>query len=90
MVCHTFGGMTGVTPIRIRLREVRELRGLTQAELAERSGVGRPTISNIETGKTSGIDFDVLEKLATALGINAAMLIEHDSGLDKRNRGLGG
>jgi transcriptional regulator with XRE-family HTH domain len=27
-------------------------------------GVSRPAISNIENGNTSGIDFDVLEKLA--------------------------
>ena len=69
--------MTAVTPVRIRLKEVRESRGLTQVELAERSGVGRPAISNIETGKTSAIDFEVLEKLATALGVNAAVLVEH-------------
>jgi transcriptional regulator with XRE-family HTH domain len=71
--------MTAVTPLRIRLKEVRESRDLTQVELATRSGVGRPTISNIETGKTSGIDFDVLERLANALGVNAAVLIEHTS-----------
>jgi transcriptional regulator with XRE-family HTH domain len=71
--------MTSVTPVHIRLKEVRESRGLTQVELAELSGVGRPAISNIETGKTSGIDFEVLEKLATALGVNAAVLIVHET-----------
>jgi transcriptional regulator with XRE-family HTH domain len=69
--------METVTPIRVRLKETRESRGLTQVELATLSGVGRPTISNIENGKTSGIDFQVLEKLANALGVNAAVLIEH-------------
>jgi transcriptional regulator with XRE-family HTH domain len=76
--------MESVTPIRVRLKETRESRGLTQVELANLSGVGRPTISNIETGKTSGIDFDVLEKLANALGVNAAVLIEHTAGKGKR------
>jgi transcriptional regulator with XRE-family HTH domain len=41
-------------------------------------GVSRPAISNIENGNTSGIDFDVLEKLADALGVNAALLIVHE------------
>ena len=69
--------MTSVTPLRIRLKEVRESRGLTQVELSAASDVRRATISDIETGKTSGIDFEVLEKLATALGVNAAVLVEH-------------
>jgi transcriptional regulator with XRE-family HTH domain len=71
--------MTAVTPIRIRLKEVRESRGLTQAQLAELAGVGRQAISSIENGHTASIAFDVLEKLATALGVNAAVLIEHES-----------
>jgi hypothetical protein len=31
-----------------------------------------------QKGKTSGIEFDVLEKLADALGVNAARLIVHE------------
>ncbi len=77
--------MTAVSPLRIRLKEVRESRSLTQVELAAASGVRRATISDIETGKTSAIDFDVLEKLATALGVNAAVLVEHTP--EKRGRG---
>jgi len=34
----------------IRLRDVRLLYGLTQAEVAKRSGVGMKTISSYETG----------------------------------------
>jgi transcriptional regulator with XRE-family HTH domain len=34
----------------IRLRDVRLLCGLTQAEVAKRSGVGMKTISSYETG----------------------------------------
>ena len=80
--------MTAVTPIRIRLKQVRESRGLTQVELAAASGVRRATISDIENGKTSGIDFEVLERLATALGVNAAVMIEHTSE-QKGKRGSG-
>ena len=65
-----------MTPIAIKLRELREQRGWTQRELCERSQVGRITVSRIENGHTKGIDFDTLEKLAKAFGIHPAVLIE--------------
>jgi len=34
-----------------RVRELRELRGITQKELGERVGVSRQAINAIETGK---------------------------------------
>jgi transcriptional regulator with XRE-family HTH domain len=67
--------MTNVSPIRICLREVREAKGLTQVELSESSGVRRATISDIERG-TSRIDLETLDRLANALGVPAAVLIE--------------
>jgi transcriptional regulator with XRE-family HTH domain len=67
-----------MTPITLRLRELREAQKLTQTQLAERSGVNQGTISKIEGGQTGGIDFETLEKLADALGVNAALLIHHD------------
>lgn len=48
------------------LRVVREFRGLTQAELAEKSGIARPEISAIEGGKRRGT-VDTFKALATAL-----------------------
>lgn len=66
-----------MTPVRIRLKEIRESKGLTQAELADKAGVRRATVSDIETGKTTRIDLDTMEKLANALGVDAALLIEH-------------
>tara|TARA_R110000868_G_scaffold28971_10_gene107785 strand:+ start:329 stop:526 length:198 start_codon:yes stop_codon:yes gene_type:complete len=36
------------------LRVYRDLRGLTQAALAERAGVNRVTIAEIETGRKQG------------------------------------
>lgn len=73
-----------MTPIRLRLKELREARGWTQTELADRAGVPQGTISKIESGKTGGIDFDNLEKLADALDVNAALLIQHDPAKRRR------
>lgn len=67
-----------MTPITLRLREIREAKGMTQAELAEAAGVRRATVSDIETEKTRRVDLETLEKLAVALGVNAALLIVHE------------
>ena len=64
--------------IRLRVLEMRKALGLTQEALAERSGVRRATIVAIEKGQTTGVDFDVLTKLADALGVNSALLVDDD------------
>lgn len=63
-------------PVTIRLRELREGKGLTQTALAARSGVPQATIWRIEDG-TTRIDLGVLERLADALDVDAALLIRH-------------
>lgn len=66
-----------MTPVRIRLREIRESRQMTQAALAEAAGIRQATVSDIERGATTRVDLETLEKLANALGVDAALLIEH-------------
>ncbi len=51
-----------------RLRELREQRGWTQAEFAERNGKAIETISNIERGKTVP-GLLTLERFARSLGV---------------------
>ncbi len=69
-----FRGMP-VTPIMLRIEELRAARNWSQAELARRSGVPQATVSRIEARKTAGISFDTLEKLAKALGCDPGYLI---------------
>jgi transcriptional regulator with XRE-family HTH domain len=76
-----------MTPISIRLEPLRIAKGWSQAELARRSGVPQPTISRIEAGKSRAIDLDNLERLANALGVNAALLIDHE--IDERDKKRG-
>lgn len=52
--------------LRWFLREYRRLRGWTQEELSERSGIPRSRISELEKG-TERYNQDVLEALARAL-----------------------
>jgi putative transcriptional regulator len=72
-----------MSPVRIRLRELREAQGLTQQALAERAGVRQATVSQIESG-TSRVDLDVLERLADALGKEPGELLVREA---KRKRG---
>jgi hypothetical protein len=60
-------------------REVRRpLHGRVAGELGVSDRILSWTHQARQKGKTSGIDFDVLEKLADALGVNAALLIVHE------------
>lgn len=54
-----------------RLREIREAAHMTQQELADKSGVSRATIANIEIGKQVNIMTGTLLNLADALGVEA-------------------
>ena len=50
------------------LRVYRDLRGLTQAALAEKSGVNRVTVAEIETGRKQG-SITTLRALASTLDV---------------------
>ena len=67
-----------MTPIHLRLRELREERGLSQVALGNLSDVKQSTISEMESGTRQRIDLAILERLANALGVDAASIIVHD------------
>jgi len=50
-----------------RLRQERIRREFTQAELAQRAGVGVNTVSNLEAGRNVG--FEVVVRVAMVLGL---------------------
>lgn len=66
--------------ITLNVLKYRERKGLTQAQLSKRAGVREATISDYERGKVTRIDLATLEAIARALGIDAALLIEHKKG----------
>ena len=69
--------VTGIT-----IRQLRESRDLTQAELAERIGVSSKTVSKWETGK--GLpDISLLQPLAQALGISLIELMNGEPIVNK-------
>lgn len=64
-----------MTPVSLRIQELREAKSLSQNQLAKLSGVRQATISEIEAGKTRRVAFDVLERLAVALGVDPGFLV---------------
>lgn len=65
-----------MTPLRIRVRELRQARDWSQEELANRSGVRQATISNLETAKSQRLEVPIIERLAKALGVEPHELFE--------------
>ena len=61
-----------------RLAEVRKSRGLTQQQVADRMGVTKGRVSQIEQGKISGQE--VLGRFAAALGGRLHQAIYFDDG----------
>ncbi|OHV27712.1 transcriptional regulator [Parafrankia soli] len=61
-----------------RLAEVRRARGLTQQQVAERMGVTKGRISQIEQGSVSGQD--IVARYAAALGGRLHQAIYFDDG----------
>jgi len=57
-------------PVKI----LRKWRGLTQADLAKKSGLSRPYLTEIETGKKTG-SLKAMKNLAAVLGVDVSYLL---------------
>jgi len=57
-----------------RVRRLRDAAGMTQAELADESGISRPSMNEIETGITAKPRRSTLVKIAGALGVSTDYL----------------
>lgn len=76
------GGTAGDIPIDgarlgARLRELRLEAGLTQAELARRTGIHRPNIARVEAGRHTP-SLETLSRLATAIGVPTTRVLSQD------------
>ena len=68
--------MTPIMDFARRIKELRAKRGLTQAQLAERSGVSHSYLSRIEIGMHQPT-LEIIEKLAKALKVKPSALLEY-------------
>lgn len=68
----------------LAISNCRKLAGISQEELAEKSGVSRSTISEIEaSGKIRNFSIDCLYSIADVLQISASDLLRRAEVLDK-------
>ena len=67
-----------MTPNRLRrvIRTLREARGLTQRDLADKAKVTGAYVAQLETGTKKNPSLDVLKRLARALGVPVTELLE--------------
>jgi DNA-binding XRE family transcriptional regulator len=63
-----------VKKVGYRIREIRESKGMTQAELVEKSGITRTTIWKLEAGEDEVTTSKTLVKIADALGVTVGEL----------------
>ena len=64
-----------MSPLALRIKELRDVKGWSQAELARQSGVHQPTISRLEANQSDSVSLSNLERLAKALGCEPGYLI---------------
>lgn len=67
------------------VRRLRKERGMTQADLAKRLGLGRTSVTNLENGDQNP-SLSVLPDLAHALGVEPDRLVAEAMGLETKNR----
>lgn len=60
--------------MKYRIKEIREQKGMSQVELAEKSGVTRATIWKLETSDSEATTTKTLQKLARALDVDMKQL----------------
>jgi len=63
--------LDGKNPIRVW----RDYRGLTQQQLAEKAGISKPYLSQLESGKRNGTT-DILKAIAHALAVGLEELVD--------------
>lgn len=55
--------------IKNRLKEFRELQGISQEELSEKTGLSRTTISKIENNEEVNVNTRTIVKLSEVFGV---------------------
>ena len=65
--------------MKLRLRELRRSKGMTQEELSDKSGVTRTTIWKLETGEEEVSTTKTLLSLAKALDCNVGDFFDNNA-----------
>lgn len=69
--------------IRLRVSEIARARGMTQGGLSRKANIDVKTLRRILRNPLEIVTTETLDKLATALNVDASLLIESDPPLPK-------
>jgi len=64
-------------PLGDRLRQLRELSGLSQSELAIQAGIARPIITRLENGTQKTLTLESARRICRVLHISIDILAGH-------------
>ena len=64
-----------MSPLALRIKELRAARGWSQRELSRRAEVRQATVSHLESRNVKTVDLSILERIAKALGCDPGYLI---------------
>lgn len=78
--------VTHLLAARFQLAEILEAKGITQTDLARRSGISQVTVNAIANNRTTRVDLATLDALAGVLGIGPGELIVADTPKPKRRK----
>ena len=63
--------------VKFKLKVMLAIRGMTQKELAEKTGIRPPTISAIAVGSIKHLPVEALDKICNVLDCQPADLMEY-------------
>ena len=72
----TGDGRMALIQAMAELKRVRAERGLSLADIADRSGIDRAAISRLESGKNPNPTFETVTRYAAALGVRIRIAVE--------------
>lgn len=72
---NAFKPSPAVEALRVNVVVERAIARLSQAQLAERAGISRPTLSKIERGVAPDVGIGIIQRIADALGTSVANLL---------------
>jgi putative transcriptional regulator len=62
--------------LRLRLGRLMKDRGISEAGLSKQAGVARNTVRSLARNANTRVDFEVIEKIAAAMGVRPLELFE--------------
>ncbi len=66
--------------MKVILNDTLKKKGISQYKLSHQTNIAASTLNNLCNGKTSRIEFSVLDKICDALDCNVDSILIHEKG----------